>query len=73
MIDKLKDIVSSQLGCGEDGLGENTAFSSLDCDEFDIVDIVMSIEDEFGFSLEDEEIESLETFGDLVRFVERKL
>ena len=39
-------------------------------DSLDVVDMVMSLEDEFGVEIPDEEIENLHTVGDVVRYVE---
>ena len=42
----------------------------FEADSLDIVDMVMSLEDEFGVEIPDEEVENLRTVGDVVRYVE---
>ena len=41
-----------------------------DSDSLDIVDMVMTLEDEFGIEVPDDAIESLRTVGDVVKFVD---
>ena len=38
--------------------------------ESDIVDMVMTLEDEFGIEVPDDAIENLRTVGDVVKFVD---
>jgi acyl carrier protein len=38
-----------------------------------IIDIALALEDEFGFTLSDEEIDGLRTFGESVALISRKL
>ncbi len=73
MREKVIDIIACQLGVSADEIRSDTLLEDLYADEFDIVDIVMSIEDEFDFSLTDEEISSVKTAGDIIRAVEKKM
>ena len=43
------------------------------CDTMDLVELVMSMEDEFGIIIHDEEAEELETFGDCVELAWSKI
>lgn len=45
----------------------------LDLSSLQAVTLVMDLEDEFGVTIEDEEIESLETVGEVLAVVNRKL
>jgi acyl carrier protein len=42
-------------------------------DSLDIVDLIMSLEEEFDKEIPDEEIENIKTVGDIVRFIETSL
>ena len=44
--------------------------SDFEADSLDIVDMVMTLEDEFGIEVPDDAIESLRTVGDVVNFVD---
>lgn len=42
----------------------------LGADSLDLVDLLMSIEDEFDVEIPDEDVEKIKTVGDLVHYVE---
>ena len=42
----------------------------LGADSLDIVDLVMSLEEEFDTEIPDEEIENIKTVGDIVKYIE---
>ena len=42
----------------------------LGADSLDVVDLLMSIEDEFGVEVPDDEIENIKTVGSLVSYIE---
>ena len=44
--------------------------SDFEADSLDIVDMVMTLEDEFGIEVPDDAIENLRTVGDVVNFVD---
>ena len=39
----------------------------------DVVDLVMSIEEEFDLEFPDEEVENIKTVGDIVKYIESKV
>ena len=41
----------------------------LGADSLDLVDLLMSIEDEFGVEIPDEEVENLHTIGEVVDYI----
>ena len=45
----------------------------LGADSLDVVDLVMSLEEEFNIEIPDEEVENIKTVGDIVKFIEEKL
>lgn len=49
---------------------ETTLTDDLGIDSMDLVDLVMSLEDEFGLELPDEALEDMSTVGDLVKYIE---
>ena len=71
IFEKLKAIISEQLEIEEDKITmEAELIEDLGADSLDIVDLVMSIEDEFDVEVPDEAIESMKTVGDAVKFIE---
>ena len=45
----------------------------LGADSLDLVDLVMALEDEFDFKVEDEQIENISTVGDIVESIGKGL
>jgi acyl carrier protein len=70
-IDKVKEIIANQLSVGVEKLKENTNIAEeLGADSLDLVEILMSLEDEFGISIPDEAIPQIKTIKDIVDFIE---
>ena len=44
----------------------------LGADSLDIVDLVMSFEEEFDLEIPDDQVESIKTVGDVVKYIEEK-
>ena len=69
--DKIKAILADQLDVDADTLTLDTDMArDLNADSLDVVEVLMSIEDEFGVEIPDEEIENIKTIGDLVKYIE---
>lgn len=71
VFEKLRKIICDQLELDEDKITlETNLLDDLGADSFDVVDLVMSIEDEFEMEVPDEEIEKMKTVADVVKFIE---
>lgn len=71
IFDKLKELVVDQLGVEEDEVTmEASMQDDLGADSLDLVDLVMSIEEEFGVKVADEDLENIKTVGDIVNYIE---
>ncbi|MBR2448122.1 MAG: acyl carrier protein [Clostridia bacterium] len=69
--DKIKVILADQLDVDADTLTLDTDMArDLNADSLDVVEVLMSIEDEFGVEIPDEEIENIKTIGNLVEYIE---
>ncbi len=72
VFEKVREILCQQLDVEEDNVTlESSIAEDLGADSLDVVDLVMSLEDEFSVEIPDEEIENIKTVGDLVSFIER--
>lgn len=70
-IDKVKEIIANQLSIDVDKLTENTNMSEdLGADSLDLVEILMSLEDEFKVSIPDEAIPQIKSIKDVVEFID---
>ena len=63
--------MSEQFDADEDSItAETTLADDLGADSLDVVDLLMSIEDEFEVEIPDEEVENIKTVGALVEYIE---
>ena len=70
IFDKLKELVVDQLGVEEDEVTmEATMQDDLGADSLDLVDLVMSVEEEFGVKVADEDLENIKT---VVNYIEER-
>jgi len=73
VFEKVKTILVDQLDVDEDAVTmECSIIDDLGADSLDVVDMIMSFEEEFDVEIPDEEIENLKTVGDIVKFIEAK-
>ena len=74
VFDKIKDIIVEQLDVEEDAVTmEASITEDLGADSLDVVDLVMSIEESFDVEIPDEEVETIKTVGDFVKYIENKV
>ncbi len=71
VFERIRAMLAEQLDIEEDKItAESDILEDFEADSLDVVDMVMTLEDEFGIEIPDEEIENLHTVGDVVRYVE---
>lgn len=70
VLDKIREIISDKLGIKEDEITMESTFEDLGADSLDIVEFIMAIEDEYDIQVADEEVEKVETVGDVVEYIE---
>jgi acyl carrier protein len=71
VFEKVKSILAEQFDVEEDKITAETDLQEdLGADSLDVVDLLMSIEDEFDVEVPDEEIENIKTVGSLVSYIE---
>ena len=71
IFDEIKDIIIDQLQVDESEVTMDTnPMKDLAADSLDAVEIIMAIEEEYGIEIPDEDAETFQTVGDLVRYVE---
>jgi acyl carrier protein len=68
---RLKKIVAEQLGVDESKIVPSARFSDdLNADSLDLVEMIMSLEEEFGVEIPDEDAEKILTVGDAMSYIE---
>lgn len=71
VFERIRAMLAEQLDIEEDKITmESDILEDFEADSLDVVDMVMSLEDEFGIEIPDEQVENLRTVGDVVRYVE---
>lgn len=71
VLEKVKAILAEQFDVDENKITADTDLQEdLGADSLDVVDLLMSIEDEFDVEVPDEEIENIKTVGALVSYIE---
>jgi acyl carrier protein len=69
--DKIRAIIVEQLQVEDAAVTlETSLMKDLEADSLDAVEIIMSIETEFGIEIPDEDAEKFQTIGDIVKYVE---
>ncbi len=71
VFEKIQKILCEQLDLEEKKVTmDSDIVEDLEADSLDVVDLVMSVEDEFGLEVPDEQIENFRVVGDIVRFIQ---
>lgn len=71
VFERLQKILAEQFEIDEDDITLNSDIvDDLGADSLDLVDLVMSIEDEFKIEVPDEAIEEIKTVDDAVKYIE---
>jgi len=70
ILEKVKEMVASQLGKSEGEVTLEASFiEDLGADSLDLVELIMSMEDEYGLEISDEDAEKIVTVKDAVKFI----
>ncbi len=71
VLEKIKTILSEQFSVEEKDITPETLLEDdLGADSLDVVDLLMTIEDDFEVEIPDEEVENIKTVGALVEYIE---
>ena len=70
VFEKVKSILIDQLDVEEEKVtSEAVITDDLGADSLDIVDLVMSLEEEFDLEIPDDQVENIKTVGDIVKYI----
>ena len=71
VFERIREIICEQLDLEEDSITmDSDIMEDFEADSLDLVDLVMSLEDEFNMEVPDDQIENVRTVGDVVRYIE---
>ena len=69
--DRLKKLIVEQLGVDEEEVTATASFvEDLNADSLDLVELIMSLEEEFGMEISDEDAEKIQKVSDAVEYIE---
>ncbi len=71
VFDTVKKIIVDQLDVDEEKVVSGAVIQEdLGADSLDVVDLVMSLEEEFDMEIPDEAVQNIKTVGDIVKYIE---
>ncbi len=72
--EKVKGIIVEQLGVDAESVTPEASFiDDLGADSLDIVELVMTMEEEFDLEIPDEDAEKIKTVNDVVNYIKTKV
>lgn len=74
MLEKVKEILLNHTQIPADEIELSTELvKDLDLNSLDVVNLIVTFEDEFGIEIPDRAIQDFVTVGDLVEYLEKKV
>ncbi|MEI6512944.1 MAG: acyl carrier protein [bacterium] len=71
ILERVKKIIQEELDVNPEEITDNASFvEDLGADSLDIVELVMAIEEEFGVDIPDDDVEKIQTVGQVVSYIE---
>ena len=71
--ERVRSIICDQLAVEQEKVMANASFiEDLGADSLDIVELVMTMEEEFDLDIPDEDAEKIKTVGDVVKYIVEK-
>ncbi len=66
---KIREIVAEQLNVDPESITMETRFDELNADSLDVVEVIMTLEQEFDIQIPDEEAERIKDIGAVVDYI----
>ena len=74
VFEKVKKIIAEELNIDAAKITmESNLVEDLEADSLSVMQTIMELEEEFGLTVEDEDVNNLRTVGDIVKYCESKV
>ena len=71
MIEKIKKVLAEQLGIDESTISDDSnILEDLGADSLDIIEMLMTLEDEYGVTIPDDKINQVKTVKDVADLID---
>lgn len=72
MLEKIKEITAEALGADVNTMTAETSFKEdLGADSLDLFEMVMTLEEEFNVEIPSEDLEQIQTIGDVESYIQK--
>ena len=73
MLERIVEIIREQLGLSDMDITEDTSLKDdMGADSLDLYELVLAFEEEFGVELPVEDLENVNTVGDIIDFIKEQ-
>lgn len=73
MLEKMKELIADQLSVDAASITEESSFKDdLNADSLDLFELVMALEDEYSVEIPAEDLQTLLTVGDVIKYLKDK-
>jgi len=70
-LDKIKELLAGQLGISQDKITmESDIVKDLGADSLDVVEMLMTLEEEYSISVSEDDAMNIKTVGDIVKLID---
>ncbi len=74
ILEKIIHIISAQFDISEEDITRETSFNDdLNADSLDLVELIMSLEDEFELEVLDDDVEKITTVGEAESYIKNRM
>lgn len=70
--DELVSLANENLDIDFSNVDMNTKLADLDIDSIDMLDFIMVVEDKYDIEFDEDELDEIETLGDIAELIESK-
>ena len=74
MLEKMKPVIAEQLGVDIDKITPEASFiDDLGADSLDMVELILAIEEEYGFEVSEEDATKISTVGEAIEYIKNAI